>query len=287
MSNIQVLDSVSEPGSSNKPNEDAFFISPTLIVVIDGATGLGRKLIPESETDAAWFSRSIIEGLKKKWAGRGHFLDVLRAIVEDIHVEYTRHVEGVDVEPFEPPSAALSAFALEYGKPVIYQIGDCSVMEMYGNHRKYLFNKSRLFEFDEINMQINELMSKVEPNLLKRRQLILPSIKHVRSMMNTKDGYNILSVDPESVNGFERTVLDLDYCKENGRRFLLCSDGFSTLDDDYEASSVMDRLLHRNPPDLAAMVDSIREIENSDPEGKKFARFKKSDDSTAVMFRVE
>jgi hypothetical protein len=37
---------------------------------------------------------------------------------------------------------------------------------------------------------------------------------------------------------------------------------------------------------LRALYNEIRDIENADPDGRKFPRFKKSDDATAIFLKV-
>ena len=52
---LEIVQSLSLPGDSAKPNEDAFGHTPNAAVVLDGATGLGEQLLP-GPSDAAWIA---------------------------------------------------------------------------------------------------------------------------------------------------------------------------------------------------------------------------------------
>lgn len=67
---------------------------------------------------------------------------------------------------------------------------------------------------------------------------------------------------------------------------LLVSDGFLALASDYECYDIDGLLEAVSAKGLRALYNEIREIENADPEGRKFPRFKKSDDATAVLLRI-
>ena len=71
-----------------------------------------------------------------------------------------------------------------------------------------------------------------------------------------------------------------------GTHLLLASDGLLALATDYgryDADGLFNAALSKG---LAALGEELRAIEESDPEGRKFARLKKSDDATALILRV-
>ena len=71
-----------------------------------------------------------------------------------------------------------------------------------------------------------------------------------------------------------------------GTVLLLATDGFAALASDYgvySADSLMDASLSRG---LAALGEELRTIEAEDSGGDKFPRFKKSDDSTALLIKI-
>ena len=71
-----------------------------------------------------------------------------------------------------------------------------------------------------------------------------------------------------------------------GSLVLLCTDGFLALASNYRALAVgalVDAACHRGLADLAA---ELRRIEEEDATGRRFPRFKKSDDATAVLVKL-
>ena len=71
-----------------------------------------------------------------------------------------------------------------------------------------------------------------------------------------------------------------------GARLLIASDGFLALVSDYDAYDAAGLMRAIAAKGLAALGEELRAIEEGDVLGEKFARFKKSDDSTALLVRV-
>ena len=71
-----------------------------------------------------------------------------------------------------------------------------------------------------------------------------------------------------------------------GALLLIASDGFLALATDYGAYDEMSLVTAAKSKGLAALGQELRAIESADPMGEKFARFKKSDDSTALLLEI-
>lgn len=67
---------------------------------------------------------------------------------------------------------------------------------------------------------------------------------------------------------------------------LLASDGFLALVGDYGAYNAASLMAAARDKGLAALGKELRAIEEADPSGDQYARFKKSDDATAVLLRI-
>ena len=67
---------------------------------------------------------------------------------------------------------------------------------------------------------------------------------------------------------------------------LIASDGFLALVSDYGAYDMQGLMAAVAEKGLAALGEELRAIEDHDPLGEKFPRFKKSDDATAILLRV-
>ncbi len=68
-----------------------------------------------------------------------------------------------------------------------------------------------------------------------------------------------------------------------GALLLLASDGFLALASDYAAYDLTGLMAAAKSKGLAALGEELRAIEAADAGGEKFARFKKSDDATALL----
>ena len=67
---------------------------------------------------------------------------------------------------------------------------------------------------------------------------------------------------------------------------LLASDGFLALASDYGAYDAAGLIAAAKTKGLAAMGAELRAIEDGDANGDRFARFKKSDDATALLLEI-
>jgi serine/threonine protein phosphatase PrpC len=71
-----------------------------------------------------------------------------------------------------------------------------------------------------------------------------------------------------------------------GSILLLCSDGFLALASDYNAYDADALVNAAQSKGLKALCEELRAIERNDADGRKFPRFKTSDDATALLLRV-
>jgi len=71
-----------------------------------------------------------------------------------------------------------------------------------------------------------------------------------------------------------------------GTLILLASDGFLALASDYRLYDAASLMAAAQAKGLDSLGKELRALEDSDPEGRKFPRFKKSDDATALLLRL-
>ncbi len=67
---------------------------------------------------------------------------------------------------------------------------------------------------------------------------------------------------------------------------LIASDGFLALTSDYDSYDSAGLLAAAKSKGLAALGEELRAVEETDPLGERFSRFKKSDDATALLLRL-
>jgi len=273
---FNILDSISDLGSHLKTNEDLIFTDQDLIVVFDGATGLGKKVLPYEYSDATWFVRELAKQLKHYW--RGDFKEALAKSHDQTVKAFNLLIKGQTLAAHEYPSTGLVALCKENGKVVMYRLGDCASFT-FTNAVTAIFEKSDLEYLDDIS--IAKMQSYIEQGLSfkgARKKLTPTLIKH-RSSINQEGGYQALSLASSKIGVCEQ-VLITEETEE--QRILLASDGFSALFHLYKPDLCVD-----NNVTLKALLDEIREFENNDLNLTLYPRLKPHDDATAVLVLLE
>ena len=113
------------------------------------------------------------------------------------------------------------------------------------------------------------------------RQAFLSELRATRNRINGGDNW-LFTPEPKAGAHAGRRVMKA----AAGTHLLLASDGFLALASDYGAygpDSLMTAALDKG---LAALGAQLRAIEDADAGGDRFARFKKSDDCTALVLRL-
>ena len=99
--------------------------------------------------------------------------------------------------------------------------------------------------------------------------------------MNSGD-YWLFTPDKRAAAHAQRKIVKA----QRGALLLLASDGFLALAADYGAYDAAGLMAAAKARGLAALGAELRDIENDDASGDKFARFKKSDDATALLLGI-
>ena len=113
------------------------------------------------------------------------------------------------------------------------------------------------------------------------RPQIEPLLRAARNRINSGRNW-LFSPDVRAAGHVSRHHLSL----QKDALLLIASDGFLALVSDYGAYSIQALMAAAVAKGLAALGAELRAIEDQDPLGEKFPRFKKSDDATAVLLRV-
>jgi hypothetical protein len=113
------------------------------------------------------------------------------------------------------------------------------------------------------------------------REAVLPLLRASRNRINSGTHW-LFSPDV-------RAALHVSYRTEAlmpGALLLLASDGFLALASDYDAYDLPGLMAAAKTKGLGALGEELRAIEAADPDGEKYARFKKSDDATALLLEL-
>ncbi len=277
---LKVLDSASEPAAPDRDNEDLSIIGDNLAVILDGSTGLGPQVTPGPESDAVWFVNLVGEHLLRTWNQVPDFPQALKSSVETVATKFGALHSQDKVDTYARPSAALVAVAIEDSEVNVYRMGDCSAVRLTQGTAP-IFQESRLEALDRraIDVLLHHLQSGLSYS--DARKATMPMLIKHRAMMNTPDGYELLTVDPSCVDLMEKKTIS----PVSGERLLLSSDGFSTIFENYGRSDFLKEIaLGRQH--LKQTITEIRRMENNDKAMSRFPRLKPHDDASAILLEL-
>lgn len=273
-----LLDMESEAGDIKKPNEDLVIALDSLFVVLDGATGLGEKLIDNYSSDACWFVNTVRDSLIESWNKEPDFIGAITEAVHFATSEFEQITSKSNIPIYELPSAGMVAVALEGNEVNLYRSGDCSIYYSSDCGTKKIFKNSYLEELDD--MSIKEMSKYLEEgkSLEDSREAIKDTLQSNRSMMNTPDGYSALSVDNNCIQYIDKVTLPA----EKEAKLLLLTDGFSSIIDKYKVHTAQSLFSELEKISAKDVIKKIRHIENMDDQLCEYPRLKKHDDASAI-----
>ena len=274
---LKLLETITDPGKENYPNEDIIIISSDYYIILDGATGLGPSRIKESDSDAYWFVNAFKQYFLAQLANYSDVKVLLQNTLLKLELEYKKLVNTLPTKKYEFPSAGMILLHKINDMEVnAYRLGDCELFHCTPNQVTKVFKDSKLNDLDAISI------NKLSKHLLKgidyqeARKLILPTLQKHRELMNTKDGYWVLSIIQSSITEIINNIecISIDLTRDSS--LLLVSDGYGAIVEKYKQSNICQYTLEET-------LSKIRTIEKLDQELLTYPRLKHSDDSTAIL----
>ncbi|HEY4276412.1 MAG TPA: hypothetical protein VGM68_13060 [Rhizomicrobium sp.] len=305
--NLELLDSLSLPGDSAKPNEDAFAHLETAALVLDGATPLGPSLLP-GPSDAAWIAQFGARRLAAHLKDGDAPDKALKHALEDASRSFIGLSRQPIREKWQTPCASMmmvhaplrpslarepatgtspaSADAREGGgsPPRLAQflwLGDCAAIVQSGDGIEIVGETLRKRADEAARARMAAQMIGKSSTIGVNRPEIEPLLRAARNRINSGRNW-LFSPDPRAAAHVARQELAVT----EGDLILLVSDGFLALVSDYALYDANSLMAAVQSDGLAALGAILRATEKADPEGEKFPRFKKSDDATALLLRV-
>jgi hypothetical protein len=279
---FEIVESLSLPGDSSKPNEDAFAAEPFAAVVLDGATMVSENLMP-GRSDAAWISsfgvRRLMAHLKDGASPRA----ALRHALADAERSFVGLRRRAPQAPWEYPLASMVlAVPAEDGFDLLWY-GDCAALMLLPDGSTSVVGPALERKAGETSAAQRFLdETGLAPVEALNGDKYLPLFRAGRDKVNTSAGEWVFS----PVAAASEHTFRARYRAPVGALLLLCSDGFLALASAYDAIPTSALVAAARDEGLKALGDRLRAVEESDPEGRNYPRFKKSDDATAVLARL-
>jgi hypothetical protein len=278
---FQLLESLSLPGDPAKPNEDAFAHGPRFAVVFDGATGLGENLLP-GPSDAQWIARFGARRLSAHAGeGDGTPRDWLKRTAAETERSFIGLRRRAPASNYEIPFASMMCLALRRDAIEALWFGDCAVLIRAPDGSVSTIGDTMQARLNERD-RARGMAKGREPAAAGVRAEFLPALRAARNKVNTQEGGWLFSPDAACADHAQSRRAAV----APGALLLLASDGFLALMSDYERYEAAGLLAAAETRGLKSLAEELRQIEAGDPGGASFPRFKKSDDSTALLLRV-
>lgn len=276
------LDALSLPGNPAKPNDDAWGQTSGAAVVLDGATNLCESLLP-GESDAAWLARFAARRLMAHCQDGAAPRDALKKALGDAERSFIGLRRRPPQKNHENPYASMMFVRTAQSGFEALWFGDCAALvkrpgsdvEVAGD----AFDK-RAAEAKRVKMLADA--KGLAPAAGVNRPEFLSALRAARDTINTGKGSWLFGPNPAAAEHVRGKHVEAP-C---GTLVLLASDGFLALASDYGAHDVESLIAQAEAKGLEALGLELRAIEAADAQGRKFPRFKTSDDATAVLLRL-
>lgn len=279
---FEVLDTLSLPGDPAKPNEDAFLAEAIGAVVLDGATPVNDPLLP-GKSDAAWISafgaRRLISHVRDGDAPRL----ALRHALADAERSFEGLRRRAPRQHYEFPCASMMFVVPdEIGFDALWY-GDCAALLKRPGEACEAVGHDFAKRAEEGDAAARFLAEKgIAPVLALQGDEHIEYFRETRNKVNVPGGTWLFAPYPPASEHVSRA----HFQTPTGALLLIASDGFLALANGcrlYDPNGLIEAAADKG---LAALGAELRAIEDGDPEGRTFPRFKKSDDATAVLLRL-
>lgn len=279
---LKLIEWVSDPGSAGRPNDDAFSTAEGFAAVLDGATGLGGRLLPVP-SDAAWVAQQGAERLAHH-AGALSGRALLRAALADIEAGFLAARTRPPAEMYELPMASMM-LAQAVGPDVLETawFGDCCALAARPGEALEIVGSAFDQKADEAGAaaRLAAALGTGSVGHLDREEF-LAGARAARNRYNGENGPWVFAPDARCADHASAARV----VAPPGTWLLLATDGFLALATDYRSYDAAGLMAAARKRGLAALLAELRETEDDDPEGRRFPRFKKSDDATALLLEV-
>lgn len=283
---IDVIDSISDPGKAERPNEDRLAWNASSAFVVDGATGLGdRQFMTEFGSDAAWIADFAARRLMSEVLPKADFTDIIRRISKDARTIF--EATAGDQPRYAWPVAALAGLRITPNGLQFAGLGDSVVYILHDDGREEnLMALPDAFEREQAaaRAHIARLGGIGAAGMATSDPKTLADLRRNRERQNTADGTVwSLSLVPETADHIATAEIDIS----DGATAIICSDGLADLVSLYRNYTPGSLIRRAVTAGLASLIRELRQLERDiDPKGLQYPRLKQSDDTTAILCRI-
>lgn len=264
----------SRPGST-RPNEDWVGTTETgsITVVLDGLTapdGVGGCV-----HDTPWYVSRLGHHLLETASDQGKPLrEALREAITSVSVE---HAGTCDLTDPGTPSSTVAVVRVTHTHVESLVLADSPVVVDLSHGVDVMSDQG----VENVAHAEREAALAAPAGSQEKAARMSDLVRAQRLVRNTPGGYWIAGTNPDAADhGVERS-----WPREDVRRFAAMTDGTSCLVEIYQAMS-WEELLNTARKDITDVITHVRDLEETDPEGLRWPRYKKSDDATIAYVEL-
>ena len=275
---FELIDQLSLPGDPAKANEDAFGAQAGAAVVLDGATPLGDPLMP-GNSDAQWIATFGTRRLLAHLADGEGARKALRGALADAEKSFNALRRGPLEDVWQTPAASMMLAVQDDAVIEFLWFGDCAALLQQGDGPVTVIGETLDKKAVESSTAAKAAKASNQPATARHHHIDV--LRQRRNRINS-GSYWLFTPDARAAGHATRRIVKA----APGAHLLLASDGFLALASDYgaySADTLMQAVLDKG---LAALGAELRAIEDADALGEKYPRFKKSDDTTALLLKL-
>jgi len=271
---LTLIDAVCLAGTRTGCNDDAFGLNGQAAWVIDGATDLAEPLTGAA-SDASWIARTANAWLHGRAdLASAPFDRLVAEAASAAHAAFSALVDPASAPRWRWPIAALLMAREAPAGLEIADLGDC---------RMFAEGASFVGSLDAKDEEIAAAAAHAsDPSGLRyKAPAALEMLRRQRDALY--DTVGVFGIDPACGRHVRIRTVRLD----RPAHFILATDGFAALVDVYEAhdsESLVEAALAHG---LAPLAAELRAIETADSDGARHPRWKRSDDATALLLRLD
>ncbi|MGM1059634.1 protein phosphatase 2C domain-containing protein [Saccharothrix sp. Mg75] len=265
----------SQPGSFANPNEDWAAATNRIAVLLDGLTAPG-DLGTGCIHGVPWFVERLGSALVANLADDE--LDMRSALAASIQSTARIHAPTCDLKNPGTPSATV--LALREGEEYFdWLVLADSTLLLDCTNEFIAVSDDRVAR---VNRAQHEAAVSSDTGTDEHEKNVSKLVEAQRLIRNTPGGYWVAGTNPKAA----AEALTGSTPKALVKRAALLSDGAARLKEFNitDWSGIMATLDASGPRGL---ISAVREVEDSDPTGRRWPRYKKSDDATAVYLTFD
>ncbi len=261
----------SEAGSPDRPNEDWAAATPHGVIVLDGVTA-PRVAQPGCRHPVTWYTETLGSRLLARLS---HPCDIRELVGDAINEVADLHHDTCDLTNPGQPAAAVA---------IVRQTGDELEWLVLADIAVVMDGR------DELRVVCDTRVERAAPAALARTRTTLIGTDDHRAAVaamsveqlqqrNVVGGYWVAASDRHAADHALTGRVNLS----DVHRLAILSDGASRIADLFAEMTWAECLDYMQAHGPGALIRLVRRIEMHDPDGRRWPRFKCSDDATAAF----